>query len=133
MMQDLTGRVGMPLAFPLHASFDRSKPVGVLVAVLDWPKIVATLQAVRVLPEGQDERGYLVLANSEGILLAAPSFLTGWEPGRTRLNALGLETAGAIMTAPAGSAGIDVRNSTYLAGYATTEKRPYLPDAWRTM
>ena len=39
-MQDLTGRVGMPLAFPLHASFDRSKPVGVLVAVLDWPKIL---------------------------------------------------------------------------------------------
>jgi methyl-accepting chemotaxis protein len=133
MMQDLTGRVGMPLAFPLHASFDRSKPVGVLVAVLDWPKIVATLQAVRVLPEGQDERGYLVLTNSQGMLLAAPPFLTGWEPGRTRLNALGLETVSAIMTAPAGSAGIKVRDSTYLAGYATTEKRAYLPDAWRTM
>ena len=41
-MQDLTGRVGMPLAFPLQASFDRSKPVGVLVAVLDWPKIQST-------------------------------------------------------------------------------------------
>src|SRR5215213_8428756 len=27
-MQDLTGRIGMPMAFPLHASFDRSKPVG---------------------------------------------------------------------------------------------------------
>ena len=66
MMQDLTGRVGMPLAFPLQASFDRSKPVGVLVAVLDWPKIVATLQAVRVLPEGQDERGYLVLDRFAG-------------------------------------------------------------------
>ena len=26
--QDLTGRVGMPLAFPLQASFDRSKSVG---------------------------------------------------------------------------------------------------------
>jgi methyl-accepting chemotaxis protein len=133
MMQDLTGRVGMPLAFPLHASFDRSKPVGVLVAVLDWPKIVATLQAVRVLPEGQDERGYLVVANSQGVLLSAPPFLTGWEPGRTRLNALGLDAAGAMMTEAAGSAGIEVRDATYLAGYATTEKRPYLPDAWRTM
>ena len=77
MMQDLTGRVGMPLAFPLQASFDRSKPVGVLVAVLDWPKILATLQAVKVLPEGQDERGYLVLADSQGGLLAAPPFLSG--------------------------------------------------------
>ena len=133
MMQDLTGRIGMPLAFPLQASFDRSKPVGVLVAVLDWPKILATLQAVRVLPEGQDERGYLVLADSQGMLLAAPLFLTGWEPGRTRLNALGLDAIGTIVTAPAGSGEIEVRDATYLAGYATTEKRPYLPDAWRTI
>ena len=103
MMQDLTGRVGMPLAFPLQASFDRSKPVGVLVAVLDWPKIQSALQAVRVLPEGQDERGYLVLANSQGVLLAAPPFLSGWEPGRTRLNALGLDAVGTIINAPAGS------------------------------
>ena len=133
MMQDLTGRVGMPLAFPLQASFDRSKPVGVLVAVLDWPKIQSALQAVRVLPEGQDERGYLVLANSQGVLLAAPPFLSGWEPGRTRLNALGLDSVGTIVNAPAGSGELEVRDSTYLAGYATTEKRPYLPDAWRTI
>ncbi len=133
MMQDLTGRIGMPLAFPLQASFDRSKPVGVLVAVLDWPKVLATLQAVRVVPEGQDERGYLVLTNSQGVLLAAPPFLSGWEPGRTRLNALGLDSVGTITTAPAGSGELEVRDSTYLVGYATTEKRPYLPDAWRTI
>ena len=133
MMQDLTGRIGMPLAFPLQASFDRSKPVGVLVAVLDWPKILTTLQAVRVLPEGQDERGYLVVANSQGTLLAAPPFLAGWEPGRTRLNALGLDSFGGIIDAPAGSGEVEVRDSTYLAGYATTEKRPYLPDTWRTI
>ena len=126
MMQDLTGRVGMPLAFPLQASFDRSKPVGVLVAVLDWPKILATLQAVRVLPEGQDERGYLVLADSQGGLLAAPPFLSGWEPGRTRLNALGLDAIGTIVSAPAGSGEIEVRDATYLAGYATTREAAVL-------
>jgi methyl-accepting chemotaxis protein len=132
-MQDLTGRIGMPLAFPLRASFDRSKPVGVLVAVLDWPKIVSILHAVRVLPEGQDERGYLVLTTREGAILAAPPFLTGWEPGRTRLNTLGLETLGTIATAPTGSGELDVRDATYLAGYATTEARPYLPEPWRTV
>src|SRR3989337_2231112 len=132
MMQDLTGRVGMPLAFPLQASFDRSKPVGVLVAVLDWPQILQTLQAVRVLPEGQDERGYLVMTNSQGVLLAAPPFLTGWEPGRTRLNALGLDTIGTIIDAPAGSGELEVRDSTYLAGYAPTAQRPDLPAAWGT-
>ena len=132
-MQDLTGRVGMPIAFPLHASFDRSKPVGVLVAVLDWPKILSILHAVRVLPEGQDERGYLVLANSRGELLAAPPFLTGWEPGRTRLNALGLDAIDAVASGPAGSGEIEVRDSTYLVGYAMSPTQPYLPDAWRTI
>jgi HAMP domain-containing protein len=132
-LHDLTGRVGMPIAFPLQASFDRSKPVGVIVAVLDWPKIASILQAVRVLPEGQDERGYLVLASSQGAILAAPPFLTGWEPGRTRLSSLGLEGFGAIVSDQAGSGVFDVRDASYLAGYATTEKRPYLPDAWRTI
>ncbi|RPI48529.1 MAG: hypothetical protein EHM55_25430, partial [Acidobacteria bacterium] len=132
-LQDLTGRVGMPLAFPLHASFDRSKPVGVIVAVLDWPKIVSILQAVRVLPEGQDERGYLVLASSQGAILAAPPFLTGWEPGRTRLSALGLDAFDSIVDRPVGSGEVEVRDAKYLAGYATTEPRPHLPDAWRTI
>ena len=40
---------------------------------------------------------------------------------------------GSITTSPAGSGEIEVRDSTYLAGYATTEQRPYLPDAWRTI
>jgi methyl-accepting chemotaxis protein len=132
-VQDLTGRVGMPLAFPLRASFDRSKPVGVLVAVLDWPKIVSILHDVRVLPEGQNERGYLVLTNTAGTILAAPPFLTGWEAGRTRLNSLGLEGLGTIATAPTGSGQLEVRDARYLAGYATTEARPYLPEPWRTV
>ncbi len=132
-MQDLTGRTGMPLAFPLHASFDRSKPVGVIVAVLDWPKIVAILHDVRVLPEGQDERGYLVLTNAQGAILAAPPFLAAWEPGRTRLNALGLDGFSSVATETAGSAQLRVRDANYLVGYATTQARPYLPDTWRTI
>jgi methyl-accepting chemotaxis protein len=132
-MQDLTSRVGMPVAFPLQASFDRSKPVGVLVAMLDWPKVVSILHGVRVLPEGQDERGYLVLTNTEGAILGAPPFLTGWEPGQTRLNSLGLDALPTIVSGPTGSGTLAVRDDTYLAGYATTERRPYLPGAWRTV
>jgi methyl-accepting chemotaxis protein len=132
-MQDLTGRVGMPFGFPLQASFDSSKGVGALVAVLDWPKIAAILQGVKVLPEGQDERGYLLLTDSGGAILAAPTFLTGWEAGRTRLNALGLDGLEAVATGPSGSATLQVRDASYLVGYATTERAPYLPDAWRTV
>ena len=131
-MQDLTGRVGMPMAFPLQASFDRSKPVGVLVAMLDWPKVVSILHGVSVLPGGQDERGYLVLTNAQGAIIGAPPFLTGFEPGRTRLNSLGLEGLDNIITGRTGSGTLDVRDATYLVGYANTEQQPYMPDAWRT-
>ena len=132
-MQDLTGRIGMPIAFPLQASFDRSKPVGVLVGMLDWPKVVSILHGVRVMPEGQDERGYLVLINAKNVILGAPPFLTDWEPGKTRLNSLGLEGLDAIVNGSTGSGTLEVRDATYLAGYATTERRPYLPDLWRTV
>jgi methyl-accepting chemotaxis protein len=132
-LQDLTERVGLPIAFPLQATFDRSKPVGVLVAMLDWPKIVSILQNVRVVPEGQDERGYLVLTNAQGTLLAAPPFVSAWEAGRTRLNALGLDGLGSIISGRTGSGTLEVRGSTYLVGYATTEQRPHLPEAWRTV
>ena len=132
-MQDLTGRVGMPVAFPLPASFDRSKQVGVLVAILDWPKVVSILQDVRVVPSGQDERGYLVLTNTQGAVLSAPSFVMGWEPGRTRLANLGLDRLDTIINGRTGSGMLQVRDSTYLAGYATTEPRPYLPEGWRTV
>jgi methyl-accepting chemotaxis protein len=131
--QDLTGRVGMPMAFPLQASFDRSKPVGVLVAMLDWPKVVSILQDVQVLPEGQDASGYLVLANRQGAILGAPAFLTGWEPGKTRVDSLGLDALDSIVTAAGGSGTLEVRDATYLAGYAVSQTRPYLPEAWRTV
>ena len=85
------------------------------------------------MPQGQDERGYLVLTNSQGVILGAPPFLTGWEPGVTRLNSLGLDQLPTIVSGPTGSGILEVRDDTYLAGYATTERRPYLPDVWRTV
>jgi methyl-accepting chemotaxis protein len=133
-LQDLTGRVGMPMSFPLVASFDRAKTVGALVTVLDWARIVEILQTVQVLPDGQDERGYLVLTDSRGLVLAAPAFLTGWEPGKTRLNSLGLDRLeDAVAGAPAGSAMLEVGDSTYLMGYATSEGHTYIPGTWRTV
>jgi methyl-accepting chemotaxis protein len=145
-MQDLTGRVGLPFAFPLQASFDRAKSVGVLVGMLDWPRVVEILHGVKVVPEGQNERGYLVLADTRGVILAAPPFLSAWEAGKTRLNALGLEGLESVITSPTGSATLDVRDSAYLVGYASGEHSPQRgtgaedpdrranhPGAWRTV
>jgi methyl-accepting chemotaxis protein len=132
-MQDLTGRVGMPMAVPLRATFDRSKIVGVIVQVLDWPKVVELLHGVQVVPEGQDERGYLLLVDSRAAILAAPQFVAGWEAGRTRLDALGLEGLDQIVNAVSGSGTLAVRDSAYLVGFASSGKKVYLPDAWRTV
>lgn len=133
--QDLTGRVGMPLSFPVRASFDRARTVGVIVAVLDWPSVVEILNGVKVVPEGQSERGYLILADTSGVVLSAPAFFTGWQPGKTALNTLGLEGLQQLppSSAAAGSAIFDVRDARYLAGYATTERQPYMPGTWRTV
>lgn len=133
-MQELTGRVGMPVAFPLLATFDRTKTVGVFVAVLDWPKVVEMLHRVKVLPEGQDERGYLVLTDTRGVILAAPAFLSTWEAGKTRLGSLGLDGLDQVVAAaPTGSATMTVRDATHLVGYATSEPQPYLPGVLRSV
>ncbi len=131
-LQEITGRVGMPIAMPLYASFDRSKTVGVIVAVIDWPKVVETLQSVKVLPEGQSDRGYLLLADTRGFLLSAPAFVNGWEAGKTRLSSLGLDEVEQLAAKSlTGSATIDVRGSSYLLGFASSEPRPQLPGVWR--
>ena len=132
--QELTGRVGMPLAFPIRASFDRGRTVGVIVAVLDWPSVVEILNGVKVVPEGQSERGFLILADSSGVVLSAPSFFTGWQPGKTGLTSLGLEAVQSLpATAAAGNVTFNVRDAPYLAGYATTERQAYVPGTWRTV
>ncbi len=133
-LQDLTGRVGMPLAFPIRASFDSTKTVGVLVAVLDWPDVVQILNSVKVVEEGQSERGYLILADTNGLVLSAPSFFSGTQTGKTTLASIGL---GAVQqlpgTAATGSTSFDVHDASYLAGYATTERQPFMPGTWRTV
>jgi methyl-accepting chemotaxis protein len=131
-MQEFTKRVGMPLAMPLRASFDQSRIVGVLVEVIDWPRVIETLQAVKVLPEGQDQRGFLIVGDSKGTVLSAPQFLTGWEAGKTPLSTLGLDAVNqAASVARVGSTTVNVRDASYLLGFANSEERPQLPGVWR--
>jgi methyl-accepting chemotaxis protein len=131
-MQEFTKRVGMPLAVPVRASFDQSRNIGVLVEVIDWPRVVETLQTVKVLPEGQDERGFLLLTDAKGTVLSAPRFLNGWEAGRTELSTLGFEeVTRAASEAQSGSTTVNVRDGSYLLGYASSEEREQLPGIWR--
>src|SRR5688572_16430955 len=90
-LQDITGKVGMVFSSPIRASFKGTQVVGVLVAVLDWEKIVELLNAVKVLPDGQNAKGYLTMTDSRGVVLSYPGFLGSWEPGKSKVENLGLQ------------------------------------------
>ena len=75
-----------------------------------------------------------MLSDTTGSLLSAPPFFTGVQPGKTTLASLGLDPVQQLPASSAtGSTTFDVRGATYLAGYATTERQPYLPGTWRTV
>jgi methyl-accepting chemotaxis protein len=58
--------------------------------------------------------------------------MTGWEAGKTQLSTLGLDAVNqAASTSPTGSTTVDVRNASYLLGFASSEQRPQLPGVWR--
>jgi methyl-accepting chemotaxis protein len=66
-------------------------------------------------------------------VLSAPSFFSGWETGKTTVTTLGLDGLQQLPAkAATGSTTIDVHGATYLAGFATTERQPYMPGTWRT-
>lgn len=129
-LQDTTGKVGMPLSFPIRASFKGTQVVGVLVAVLDWEKIVELLNAVKVLPEGQTQKGYLTMTDSRGVVLSYPGFLGAWEPGKSKVENVGLQNIPLQTNSAAGSEEVVVQNEKFLLGFATTDKKPYLPGTW---
>ena len=133
-LQDLTGRVGMPFAFPLQATFDRTKTVGVFVAVLDWPKIGRSASRHQGAA-GRAERARIFRAGQQ------PRRDSGGAGVRERV---GSRQDAAEQPGPRGPGQRDhvvgrqrrvlaVRDATYLIGYATTNQQPYLPDAWRSV
>jgi methyl-accepting chemotaxis protein len=133
-MQELTERVGMPMAVPVRASFDGSLTVGALVAMLDWPGIVDILRDVNVIAGGQNESGYVVLTDTSGAILSAPAFLGGWQAGESSVSSLGLDgLEAAVAGQTSGSFTLDVGEATYLVGFKASDPRPYLPDTWRTV
>lgn len=133
-LQDLTGRVGMPVAVPIMASFKKTQTVGVLVAVLDWDQVDRILNEVKLFPAGQSEKGYLVITDARGALLSYPKSLGAWEVGKTTVENLGLSEIRSLPTAgSARSAELRVRDQAYLVGYATTVTKSYFPSSWSVL
>ncbi|MHB1103847.1 MAG: bifunctional diguanylate cyclase/phosphodiesterase [Devosia sp.] len=61
----LTGASGITLSFPIFASYDPKTVIGVLIGVLDWSRIQATLRAVPIWGAEQDS-GRLLLLHATG-------------------------------------------------------------------
>jgi methyl-accepting chemotaxis protein len=86
-----------------------------------------------VVPEGQNDRAYLVLTNSRREILAAPAFFNQWEAGKTRADSVGLDGLDAAVSSSSGSAQMKVGDATFLIGYDTTDHQTYLPDIWQSV
>ena len=69
------GGYGVSIVVPIFRQYQPDKIVGVLKASLDWRELLQQVNAINVVPEQQEERGYAVLIDGEGYVLAAPDFI----------------------------------------------------------
>lgn len=66
---ELTGKEGMAIAAAIRANSDPSTIVGVLVGVIDWPRLQSELRAVRIWGAVQDNDHRLTLRTTTGAVL----------------------------------------------------------------
>lgn len=75
------GGYGVSLSVPIKRSYEDSIVIGVLKVSLDWNELLKQINQIKVLPDGQQEKGYAVLLDSEGYIIAAPDFILADEEG----------------------------------------------------
>ncbi|MGH6922938.1 MAG: bifunctional diguanylate cyclase/phosphodiesterase [Propylenella sp.] len=61
--QEVTNHLGMLVTEPIRADYDESTIIGVLVGIIDWPRVQDALRDVRVWGAPQDSNHRLILAS----------------------------------------------------------------------
>ena len=64
--QAMTGQAGIAVAIPIRANYDQKTVIGVLVGVLNWPRIQNEMHNLRIWGARQDSRHRLVLITGAG-------------------------------------------------------------------
>ncbi len=72
--QELIGKPGIAIAAPIRAEYDPNIIVGVLVGIIDWPRVQAELRSIRIWGAAQDTDHRLILTTTAGdVLFESPA------------------------------------------------------------
>ncbi len=75
------GGFGVSIALPIFRRYTEDQLIGVLNVRLDWQELLKQIREIEVSLNGQNEKGYAVLIDEEGYVLAAPDFILAQEDG----------------------------------------------------
>ncbi|MEE9543498.1 MAG: methyl-accepting chemotaxis protein [Thermodesulfobacteriota bacterium] len=126
----LTNEIALSISAPVRADYDFNKILGVVTSRFDWKKIYEIADSVMLGGEAQDKSAYLILLNSDGVVISAPSFM---RDGVTILNERHDELL-SFRAAARGDSGYmieEVAGKKMLVGYApSTGHSDYVGIGW---
>ncbi|MCG8313917.1 MAG: response regulator [Pseudomonadales bacterium] len=76
------GGYGVAISVPIFEK-DTKRIIGVLSAGYSWSELLAMVNDIEVISGGQNEKGYALLIDADGYIIAAPSFILLQDDGST--------------------------------------------------
>jgi len=77
------GGYGVSISIPIFKEYSDEDVVGVLNASFSWTELLTTVNSIEVVSEGQSAKGYAILIDRDGYIIAAPGFILLEDDGST--------------------------------------------------
>ncbi|PIE40859.1 MAG: hypothetical protein CSA49_06305, partial [Gammaproteobacteria bacterium] len=77
------GGYGVAISTPVFKSDATGEMIGVLTAGFSWSELLDMVNSIKVVSNGQDEKGYALLIDRDGYIIAAPDFILLEDGGST--------------------------------------------------
>ena len=120
-----TGGFSMDFSTPITAAYEPTRIIGVLSAGMNWSELYAITSSIEVIKNAlQNESGYVVLTDKNGLFLSGPDFLLMEENALASKNFFDAHFPG-LPPMLLGQKGTvvtrDIRGNETLAGYAISK------------
>ncbi len=77
------GGYGVAISIPIFKEYSDEEIIGVLNASFSWTELLTTVNSMEVVSEGQSTKGYAILIDRDGYIIAAPGFILLEDDGST--------------------------------------------------
>ncbi|MCG8669478.1 MAG: response regulator [Pseudomonadales bacterium] len=77
------GGYGVAISVPIFRTDSGGEMIGVLSAGFSWSELLEMVNDIEVVSDGQSEKGYALLIDRDGYIIAAPSFILLEDDGST--------------------------------------------------